>query len=445
MGKLVSETPASLPRGVLRQVMFGATSAILVAPNSVLALGFGLAGSSGNSLVTGAFLMIATMAVGLLCFRYDIVLLPVDYLFLAFLLCILSSSVINGWTANAKEYQLLALSLAAYPACRFISRADLLAGRYPFIWVTGIIALLGTLATGTALWQQWTGAQFKPFVFGFDAAGTYFLGSLGFFVIALVSAGGSTMRRTFLLSSLIFLPVFIFTASLVRFTFIALAGALCMAAILSEARQRKHVVAIAVVILVAVAAGLSARSDRARLSVIYAMEQPSAIEQPSGNKRSRGKAGSPGPVEPEMAPSCYLKVNPLNSIMIRRVLVRDAVFLLPAAGWIGTGLDSFMKFSCVEMTQIHNSILQAAVEFGWLGGTLLFLVIAVAVGSLLPLARYDDVSRFVLCSLVYVVLLSLAHGRLSRDGVLFAFLGAAVGLRETFRAPPAPAVSTGFA
>lgn len=451
VGKLISGTPASLPRGGLRQVMFGATFAILVTPNSVLALGFGLAGSSGNSLVTGALLMIATTAVGLLCFRYDIVLLPVDYLFLAFLLCIVSSSVINGWTTNAKEYQLLVLSLAAYPACRFISRADLLAGRYPFIWLTGIIALLGTLATGTALWQQWTGAQFKPFVFGFDAAGTYFLGSLGLFVIALVTVGGLTMRRTFLLSLVIFLPMFIFTASLVRFTFIALAGALCTAAILSEARQRKHVVAIAVVILVAVAAGLSARSDRARLSVIYAMEQPSAIEQPSGNKRSPGKAGSSGdagsagPVEPEMPPSCYLKVNPLNSIMIRRVLVRDAVFLIPGTGWIGSGLDSFMDFSCIKRTEIHNSILQATVEFGWLGGALFFLIIAVATGSILPLARYDDVSRFVLCSLVYVVLLSLAHGRLSRDGVLFAFLGAAVGLRETFRAPPTPAISAGVA
>ncbi len=115
VGKPVSAMPAILPRGVLRQVMLGAAFAILVAPNSVLALGFGLAGSSGNSLVTGAVLTIATIAVGMLCFRRDIVLMPVDYLFLAFLLCIASSSVTNGWTTNTKEYQLLVLSLAAYP------------------------------------------------------------------------------------------------------------------------------------------------------------------------------------------------------------------------------------------------------------------------------------------------------------------------------------------
>jgi hypothetical protein len=232
----------------------------------------------------------------------------------------------------------------------------------------------------------------------------------------------------------------IFTASLVRFTFIALAGALFMAAILSEARQRKHVATIAVVILVAITAGLFARSDRARLSAVDAMEQPSAMERPSG-KRSPGEAGSAGSTEPEQPPSCYLNVNPRNSIMIRKVLIRDAVFLIPGSGWIGTGLDSFMKFSCIERTEAHNSVLQAAVEFGWLGGALLLLIIAVAVGPILPLARYDDATRFVLCSLVFVILLSFAHGRLSRDGVLFSFLGAAVGVREAFRAPPAPAIS----
>jgi hypothetical protein len=99
------------------------------------------------------------------------------------------------------------------------------------------------------------------------------------------------------------------------------------------------------------------------------------------------------------------------------------------------------KSSCIERTETHYSILQAAVEFGWLGGALLLFITAVAVGPVLPLARQDDATRFVLCSLVYVILLSCAHGRLSRDGVLFAFLGAAVGLREASRAQPAPAMS----
>ena len=91
-GKLISAEPAIQPNGGPGPLAFGVMFACLVAPHSVLVLFYGLTGSSGNSLVTGAFLAIATVAVGLLCFRRDIVLLPADYLFFALVLCILSSS-----------------------------------------------------------------------------------------------------------------------------------------------------------------------------------------------------------------------------------------------------------------------------------------------------------------------------------------------------------------
>ena len=110
-------------------------------------------------------------------------------------------------------------------------------------------------------------------------------------------------------------------------------------------------------LLAAIAAGLLARYNQARLFAGYAIER------------------SPGEIGLEKPPSCYLTVNSRNSIIVA------------AAGW------------------------------------------------LFPLARYGDASRFVLCSLALVVLLSLAHGRISRDGVLFALLGCAVGLKETSRAP----------
>lgn len=416
VGKLISAAPAIQPSGSLGKLAFGVMFACLVAPHSVLVLLYGLTGSSGNSLLTGAFLVIATVAAGLLCFRREMVVLPADYLFFALILCILSSSAFNGWTSNAKEYQLIVVSLAAYPACRFISRADIAAGRGVFIWATGIVVALGSMVTAAALWEQWNDQHGKPYVFGFDAAGTYFLGSLCFLVIALVTSGRLTLQRTALISSLIFLPTAIFAASLVRFTFIALAVTLCLATVLSEARQRKHVVIIAFVLLGAIAAGLLARYDQASLFANYAIER------------------SPGDIGLEKPPSCYLTVNPRNSIAIRKALVQDALFLIPRSGWIGTGLDSFMKFSCIKLTEVHNSVLQATVEFGWLGGSLLFFLIVVTGGWLFPLARYDDASRFVLCALAFVILLSLAHGRVSRDGVLFALLGCAAGLKETSRA-----------
>jgi hypothetical protein len=308
------------------------------------------------------------------------------------------------------------LALVAYPACRLISRADIAAGRGAFIWATGTIVALGSLVTAVALWQQWNEQHGKPYVFGFDAASTYFLGSLCFLIVALVTSGGLTLRRTAIVSSLIFLPTAIFAASMVRFTFIALAGTLCLATVLSEARQRKHVVIIAFVLLAAIAAGLLARYDQARMFADYAIER------------------SPGEIGLEKPPSCYLTVNPRNSIAIRKVLVQDALFLIPRSGWIGTGLDSFMKFSCIKLTEVHNSVLQAAVEFGWLGGSLLLALAVVAFAPLVPLARYDNASRFVLCGLAFIVLLSLAHGRVSRDGVLFALLGCAVAMKETSRA-----------
>jgi hypothetical protein len=422
IGKLIWTTQATQSHAGLRQAIFGVIFAILVSPGSVLVLYFGLTGSSGNSVVTGGVLIAATAAVASLCFRRDVVLLPADYLFFALMVCIISSSVVNGWTSSPREYQLLVLSLAAYPACRFISRADMALGLPSFICTTGAIVLLGSIATMVALWQQWDGQHGKPFVFGFDAAATHFLGSLSFFVIAVVTSGRLTMRRTALVSALIFLPTAIFAASLVRFTFVALAGSLCSAIILSEAKQRKYIVALAVVMFVAMAAGLLARHDQTRLYADYAMEQ------------SSGFVGS------EKPPSCYLKINLRNSVAIRKALLQDALFLIPTSGWIGTGLDSFMKFSCIELTEVHNSILQAALEFGWLGGTLLFVMVVIAAGPIFPQARQDDVARFVLCSLAFVVLVSLAHGRVSRDALLFAFLGCAVSLRETAGAR-APATS----
>jgi len=92
-----------------------------------------------------------------------------------------------------------------------------------------------------------------------------------------------------------------------------------------------------------------------------------------------------------------------------------------------------MKFSCIRLTEVHNSILQAAVEFGWLGGSLLFLIIVLVGSLILPLARQDDVSRFVLCSLIFILFPSLTSGRVSRDAILFALLGCAVGLKEAAR------------
>src|SRR5260370_41231201 len=66
--------PDAITRDNIRPFIFGVTFAFLISPSSVLVLCFGLTGSPGNSLFTGGFLTISTVAVGLLCFRRDVVL-----------------------------------------------------------------------------------------------------------------------------------------------------------------------------------------------------------------------------------------------------------------------------------------------------------------------------------------------------------------------------------
>lgn len=90
-----------------------------------------------------------------------------------------------------------------------------------------------------------------------------------------------------------------------------------------------------------------------------------------------------------------------------------------------------MQLSCIEGTEVHNSVLQTAVEFGWMAGLSLVILIGYAEYSLFQLARSDDDARFVLSGLAYVVFLSLAYGRVSQDVLIFAFLGLASGFGDS--------------
>jgi O-antigen ligase len=120
-------------------------------------------------------------------------------------------------------------------------------------------------------------------------------------------------------------------------------------------------------------------------------------------------------------------------LAIRKVLLHDAAFMLPSTGLFGHGLDAFMRQSCLAGHQIHNSILQAFVEFGWLGGILFIMLIAKSWWSILKVARRDAASRFAFCCLTFVVILCFAHGRFSREAVLFAWIGAVAGMTQSAR------------
>jgi hypothetical protein len=415
---------ASPPSG--RQIAFGVTLAIFVSYNACLTLGLGLLGSRGNSTATGVLLFGLPLLLLLFSLRSaPRVQLP-DFVFAGLVITALLSFLINHQGGEStKEYRILIASLAGYIACRSLLAEDAPVVRSVFERVTAAIVLLGAVFTADEIFRQWNGPPGKPFVFGFNAAGTYFMMSLGFLVIALVTVDMPRLRRTVAISALIFFPAVVFAAAMVRFTFIALAGSLFVAMIMAKSGKRWHVAAVGVTILLAVAVGMTARYSTAKIYAAYVLEE--TVETSFAKKPAEILQGA------TEVPSCRLAINTRNSIAIRQALARDAIYFIPTVGLVGTGLDSFLRFSCIKAHQVHISILQAAVEFGWLGGLFLVLLIGIVLYRLFPLAKSNGAVRFVLCSLVFVVLLSLAHGRVSRDSALFALLGCAVGVCDIRR------------
>ena len=411
-----------LNRSNFRPAAFGVLLAILLSYNAFLTVSFGLIGSLGNSIVTGGLLFALPTLLLFLSFRKDFRVQPADFIFAGFVGTALISFFVNtrGDDNSTREHLLLVATLAGYIACRSMVFDDAPIVRSAFARITAVIVLAGAVFTAAEIFRQWDDVPGKPFVFGFNAAGTYFMASLSFLIIALVTIDKPRPRRTILVSALVFLPAVIFAAAMVRFTFLALAGSMFVALILTERGKRWHVMAVGLTICLAIAVGLSARHNTAKLYASYILEESVAT-----SIAKKPAEALPGATE---VPSCGIAINARNSIAIRQALAKDAISFLPAAGPFGIGLDGFLKFSCIKAHQVHISVLQAAVEFGWLGGAFFVALIGMAIFGLVPLARRNGASRFILCSLVFAALLSLAHGRISRDSALFALLGCAVGI-----------------
>jgi hypothetical protein len=131
-----------------------------------------------------------------------------------------------------------------------------------------------------------------------------------------------------------------------------------------------------------------------------------------------------------------MDVNRNNSVAIRRAVLKDGLYLTPVAGPFGLGLDGLLRFTCISGAQVHVSVLQVTIEFGWLAGfAFIFLILA----ALIPLGRLswkDHNAKFVVCSLAYCTAITMAHGRISRDFLLFAMIGLASGVYETLNSKP---------
>ncbi|MGX9424864.1 O-antigen ligase family protein [Bradyrhizobium sp. LeoA1S1] len=413
-------------------------------PFAVLAHGFAGAGST----ITGLLLATPIAALLLLArwreFRPDIC----DVLFVLFCCGIALSFAVNG-VAAPKEAALLGLSLAAYPAIRVSSRC----GQVPqaFVVVTGAIVAVGAVVTLVALLGQWNDHHGKPLVFDeYDAAPAQFTTSLGLLLLALACTE-LNWRRTAWISILAAVPLVIFAASMVRYSFIVIVVALLAAMLVAKAGQRKFIAVIVCVTIASVALGAVVRSSTtlrfaklAGAALGFQVAEPgndespappvsppaSALPAPAASGRIATEAAPPVPPPPSQASCPSIDLD--NSIVIRQQLYKDAFALLPEAGLTGLGLDGFTQRSCLKGFQVHNSILQAIIEFGWPAGIFLILLLYHAMGTrMLSLARINREARFVLCSLVFTLMLSMAHGRISRDVALFLFLGYAAKLRSS--------------
>jgi hypothetical protein len=401
------------PPALTRGIFLGASMAVLFSAQAVLVLTYGMLGISGCSAFTALVLVASELAVFLLAIR-RLKLLAADYLFVAFVLCVATSFAINGRPADLKEATLLFLALAAYPAFRCVSLSSLDDARSGFSSVTAVIAIIGAIVTLLAMIDQWPVPRGKPIILGFDAA-TNFLSALGF-VILIVATKPLKPQKRVAFFALLLIPVAIFAAAMIRFAFIAIVLALLLEAALSTGRQRFYVAVIIAGVFTSMATGLLVRYDSTKVLMDYAAEE------------TRYKDANPS--EGSVAPSCKLDVNERNSVAIRKALYQDAFYIIPKSGPFGIGLDGFMGISCIDGHEVHNSILQAIIEFGWLGGLSLTLLIGAAAIGLLQSARKDAGVRFVLCSLAYVTMMSMAHGHLSHDLWLFGLIGLAVGIAD---------------
>jgi hypothetical protein len=406
-----------------RIAIYGVALASLLSANAIFVLIYGAAGVTGNSILTGGFFVTCEVCLLSAAYRRNIEIGMADWLFAAFLVSIAGSLLINGDTAPIKGWLIFAVSLTSYVCCRFVRSENLACLRTTYLWISAPIVAIGTVITGYYLILQWNDPHGKPLVFGFDAA-TNFLSAFGFLIIVMVTMP-LTLRRSVVLSAVLFLPVVIFAAAMVRFSFVAIVGGLFLAAILSVGRQRFYIATIVAIMFAGVIVGNAIRYDTTKVLMTYAIQETEASTTQKYNRV--------GPLVNVTIPSCNLDVNHDNSVAIRKALLRDAFYIIPKAGLFGLGLDSFLTLSCIKGTEVHNSILQAVIEFGWLGGLSFLLLIGVAGYRLLPLSRKDDGARFVFCSLAYVTIISMAHGRVSHDLLLFALIGLAVGIYETKR------------
>ncbi|WP_076859399.1 hypothetical protein [Bradyrhizobium mercantei] len=404
---------------------------ILLSSGSIFVLAHGL----GAGSITTAILLATTTAVLILSAPWrgcqpD----AADAVYFALISFVALSFIVNGWDDNRKELALLLLTLSAYPAARLMLSVD----RTVLAGVLIAVVALGTLVTIPALTEQWSNLHGKPLVFGlFDSAATQFATTLCV-LLTLLASQNLTRRQAAWIAVAAFVPIAVYTASMVRFALLAMLIALGAVFLIGPRTQRVQTGIIIVAAVIAMIAGSAMRSSATsvyigQISKMVGVNLGPAFEPPPDLGQDAQLLASAAPpaivVPPPIPRTDCPAVDTNNSIDIRRRLLAEAANLLPVAGLTGIGFNGFDKRSCLPGYPVHNSFLQGAIEFGW---PACLAMIALVVLGLRPrafaLARSVPIARFVYCFLIFEVLMSAVYGRTSRDNMLLLALGLAAAV-----------------
>ena len=439
------------------KVRFAASSFLFVAAlltSAALVFIFGAFSLRGNSAITGGYLLITVVSAFLLGKRKDdiFVVTSMDSAFAVFMVAATIASLLHFDKSDYKEYLLLTVnSLFAYIAGRALSDSVLSSIRLRLLQLSTPLVAGACIATIPNLIGE---TYAKPFVFGFSHATTVFCIAFGYMVIAYIHSDIEWRSRISLFFfSLIAFATAVFVASTVRFVLLAILITALFSLACSIYRPfnlwRKIGLVLLAMTFGAIVGTMSRYSFVAKINDQLAntgafsgtaMPEQNVVKIERHNLGAENNSeigdqlpGDPAPSEaPSIAstspvdepPSCDTRFDLNNSIAIRRALLNDALFFIPKAGLFGYGLDSFSKMSCFQGYQIHNSILQTIVEFGWVAGIALIILICIPLKAFLFGRQEFDLNlQFLLSCIAFATLLSLIYGQISRELALFLFLG----------------------
>lgn len=383
----------------LRPVLIG----VMLSAGPIAVLAHGILGA--GSVATGFLLALPIAFLIVLGDWRSLRLNVCDALYAVFVCCVAVSLLVVGY-ADRKEVVLLTLSVAAYPAGR-LSGSDILSRGALSVVIPVLIA--GTFATAIALVAQWSAPHGKPLVFGqFDAAPAQFTMLLATLILMAATSDRISLRQMMLFGAAAAVPAVIFAASMVRFVFVALVASLAVAVLLNPSTgNRKIILSVLFVGVLVIAIGLATRWQTTSAFLSHAIAS-------AGNNVS-----------------CQ-EIDTDNSIAIRKQLYADAITIFPNSGPLGIGMGKFAQRGCLKGYEIHNTFLQVAIEFGWLTGIVFAALIILSIGaSTISMAFFSQEFRFVTCYIIFNILLSFTYGRVSREVILFFFVGYAVRLRES--------------